>query len=178
MCLIRIKIAEPSLIALDCETGNISDCDVNELPSVPDDCRGVFSLIFSDVQTTCGSYCTSSKNRNRRDQYNIVKSGWTLAINMDQNHGSDSSGDHENYLNFFEFEKNIHTIAKDLSGDEYTECKKKAVYVRSREEHKPWFAYSAEYTFLFSKNKKYHHANKIQFKHFPSYSKTFRPDYG
>ena len=97
---------------------------------------------------------------------------------MDENHGSSSSGDHENYFNFLKFEKNKGTIARDLTGDEFTECEKKAVYVRSREEHKPWFAYAVDYTFLFSKQSKYYHADKVQFTHFPSYTKTFRPEYG
>ena len=55
LCLKRTDIAEPSLIALDCETANISDCDVDGLPSLPLECEGVFSLIFSDDQRTCGS---------------------------------------------------------------------------------------------------------------------------
>ena len=55
LCLLRIDIAEPSLIALNCETANISDCDVDGLPSLPNECKGVFSLVFSDDQRTCGS---------------------------------------------------------------------------------------------------------------------------
>ena len=74
---------------------------------------------------------------------------------MDENHGTSSSGDHENYFNFLKFEKNKETIARDLTGDEFTECEKKAVYVRSREEHKPWFAHAVDYTFLFSKHSKF-----------------------
>ena len=153
---------------------------MDDLPSLSEfssQCEGVYSLIFTDSQRTCGLNCLQGGSRKRRES-SIVKAGWTLAINMDRFHGAGSSGDHENFFNFLEFEKNKQKIAKNLIGDEFTDCERRAVYVRSKEEHKGWFSYASKYTFLFSKKSIFYHDDIIDFKNYPAYSKTFKSEYG
>ena len=109
-----------------------------------------------------------------------MKSGWTMAINIDQNHGEDSTGDHENYFQFLKNAQSDETIVFNIDGEKFTDCTKKAVYVRSKEEQRAWFTYTTAFTFLFSKNKKYYHgaSNEMTFTDSKSFSRLFLPEYG
>jgi len=107
-----------------------------------------------------------------------MKSGWTLPINADIVHNNKSTGDHENYFLYLENEQKSKTKVYDEEGVEYENCTKKAVYARSRLEHKVWFSLLADYTFLFSNNNKYKESQSINLKDRRGYSRTFGPKYG
>lgn len=70
---LSVAIGEPSLIALECQSGNFSDCDVSSLDErAPSACNGI--LIFAENNGTCGSFCgenledESHKKRKRRSE--------------------------------------------------------------------------------------------------------------
>ena len=84
------------------------------------------------------------------------------------------TGDHENYLK--------KTNAFSLDGEKYEKCQKKAVHIRTKYLHEPWYSLRGIYpdiTLLFSKNSKY---STIPRPGAPtgdiSYTRTLSPDYG
>ena len=50
------KIGDASFIVLDCDSGNVDDCDEGPDESVPSDCQGV--LILSETESRCGLNCS------------------------------------------------------------------------------------------------------------------------
>ena len=56
-------IGDASFIGLECESGNIDDCNDGTDESAPPDCQGVF--ILSETESQCGSKC-NNKIRGRR----------------------------------------------------------------------------------------------------------------
>ena len=61
-----------SFIGLDCDSGNVEDCNSGPDESVPSDCEGV--LILSETESRCGLNCSlnstaRSKNDIRRWTY-------------------------------------------------------------------------------------------------------------
>ena len=119
------NIGDASLIGLECESGDFSDCNVEEPDGhVTYGCDGV--LIFSDINSTCGSMCESK----RKKRSSFGRTGWTLFYtNQDSPRGS---GDHENYFDFIN-KKHDRLSVYDIDGNEYINCKKKAIHVRQRD---------------------------------------------
>ena len=58
-----------------------------------------------------------------------------------------------------------------LEGTEYTNCEKKAVFIQSRGEHKPWYALKKEILFSNPAPTNYYKFNS-------TYVRTLRPFYG
>jgi len=136
-------IGDPSLIGLSCESGEFSDCFLDDpAESVPFGCGGV--LFFSDKQSTCG--CGSA----RKKRSDSGREGWTkFFTNTDTPKGT---GDHEHYFNFIG-DSNLDILkVYDSSGLEYTGCVKKAIHIRERRTHSPWWKLKNSYTLLFSEN--------------------------
>ena len=175
MCRFKLKsdnVGDPSLIGLQCEHAEFSDCDLTNLNDTLS-CNG--HLIFSKDKETCGIKNCLGESMTRREP---MMTGWTLPINGDQLHNNLSTGDHENYLFYLENEQKSKSKVYDEEGVEYVNCTKKAVSVRSENEHKDWFSLNAYYTFLFSNNKKYKESTSINLKDKLGYSRTFGPKYG
>ena len=71
------EIGDSSLIGLECDSGDFSDCLENEADqSTPFDCNGV--LFFTEKTSSCGSLCDLGVKRKPRQSDNkIVRQGWT-----------------------------------------------------------------------------------------------------
>ena len=55
-------LGDPSQIGLECESGDFSDCNLNEpVGHVPIGCEGI--LMFSDNNSKCGSLCQSNATK-------------------------------------------------------------------------------------------------------------------
>ena len=67
----RSKVGDPSFIGLDCETGNVDDC--NDGPDQSADCDGL--LILSWKNSQCGSKCNITPHS--RSSANIYRK-WTF----------------------------------------------------------------------------------------------------
>ena len=84
----------------------------------------------------------------------------------------DGTGDHENY--FQNVQKNN---VYEINGDEYTNCSKTAIHIRSKggqeQGHKSWWNLK-EYTFFFSKRSKYFSSPKTLF---IEVTRAVRPEY-
>ena len=61
-------ISDASLIGLDCETGNIDDCNDGTEESVPVECTGIF--LAPKKTTQCGSQCSFNTQKNNRRKKN------------------------------------------------------------------------------------------------------------
>ena len=61
-------ISDASIIGLDCETGNIEDCNDGTEDSVPAECSGIF--LAPDQTTECGSKCDISTRINYKSKKN------------------------------------------------------------------------------------------------------------
>ena len=120
----EINVGDPSLIGLNCESGDFSDCNLFEPDEpIPSGCEG--KLIFSPIQSSCGSMCGAHRKK-RSEQ---ARTGWTLYYtNRDSPNGS---GDHENYFEYLHGKKDRLTVY-DLNGTAFTHCEKKAIHVRKR----------------------------------------------
>ena len=132
-------IGDPALIGLSCESGHdISDCNLDEEHEpVPIGCEGV--LIFSDVESTCGSMCESE--RSKRSEFG--RKGWTKSyMNTDKPTGT---GDHEHYFHYLKNSDNRRFVY-DSDGTKYTNCVKKAIQVREKDSGKHWWALTNEFT--------------------------------
>ena len=66
------KIGDASFIGLECESGNVDDCNDGPDESAPLDCKG--ALILSDIESQCGSKCKLSIRSNSKTK----KSWFTL----------------------------------------------------------------------------------------------------
>ena len=133
---------------------------------VPDGCEKM--LIFSEVNGSCGAHCNLG-HKNRRSIKAPVRKGWTLYTSVDNPGGT---GDHENY-----FPQS--TDVYELDGSKYRKCGKKAVHIRSKNKHEPWYSLSGIYSdiiFLFSKNNRY--TIEAQFSDDIKYTRALNPDYG
>ena len=64
------KIADASFIGLECESGDVDDC--NDLTErAPASCRGV--LILSEKESKCGSKCNASSNKKSTRSFQFRK---------------------------------------------------------------------------------------------------------
>ena len=55
-------LGDASQIGLECESGDFSDCDLNEpVEHAPIGCEGI--LMFSENESKCGSLCQSKTTR-------------------------------------------------------------------------------------------------------------------
>ena len=54
------KIADASFIGLECDSGDVDDCN-DSTERAPADCRGV--LILSEKESKCGSKCNASSDK-------------------------------------------------------------------------------------------------------------------
>ena len=88
---------------------------------------------------------------------------------------TDGTGDHENYLVKAE-------EVFELDGTEYRNCSKKAVHIRSRSRHEPWYGLSGIYSniiFLFSKRSKFFLTSPIKHWHTAvHYKRSLSAEYG
>ena len=161
------------MIGLTCDSGIITDCNISlkahrnfSSDIVPAGCEK--QLFFSEANSSCGSYCDFG-HLQRRSAESFIRKGWTLYTSVDK---PDGTGDHENY---FQQSKDVY----ELNGSKYTKCKKKAVHIRSRSKHEPWYSLSGIYSdiiFLFSKNNVYRET--IDSPDDISYTRVLSPDYG
>ena len=94
--------------------------------------------------------CYSEDHRKRRGTTNIVKEGWTqFFLSTDTPHepaNSKNPGEHEHYFFFANNQNHKRTEVYDSNGNEFTKCDKKAIIVRSRNEHKYWWDLRTDYT--------------------------------
>ena len=142
--------------------------------------------MFSDSSSTCGSMCDSKKSKQRRvnkEGSNVKKSGWTPFYMSADN--PDNTGDHEHY-SYYLTEQNKKLIVYGSDGQAYENCIKKAIHVRERLTHIPWWTLAINYTILFSDvektfyNKGEHTAvetTKYQTDDV-TYQTTLKPNYG
>ena len=90
----------------------------------------------------------------------------------------DGTGDHENYMS-----KSNEIFA--LDGTKYSQCEKKALHIRSRNSHEPWYGLTGKYsdlTFLFSNDTNFYRASE-NLKSFDGdikrkYTRILSADYG
>ena len=176
MNLLSNGIGDASFIGLECESGDFSDCNLDEFDGdVWMGCEDI--LIFSNSNSTCGSLCnpkltrrSASKNGN---EMNINKAGWTLMyMSADKPSGT---GDHEHYGYY---KRDDILIVYDQEGQAWQNCKKRAILVRERKTHLPWWNLSSYYTLLFSKDKKYYTDGYIRENDKEIYQTSLKPDYG
>ena len=163
------------MIGLKCDSGNITDCNESLMMyqnssdgSSPVGCEKM--LIFAANISSCGSYCEINNRRRRSIGDGLARKGWTLYSSVDE---PDGTGDHENY-----FQQS--TDVFDLNGAQYGNCVKKAVHIRSKNKHEPWFSLSGIYSdivFLFSKDGKYT-TRVSDSPHEIKYTRVLNPDYG
>ena len=115
-------IGDASLIGLECESGDFTDCNLDGAAErVAFGCEDI--LIFSDINSTCGSMCGSKRNKRSAS----LRTGWTL-IYMSQDSPM-GNGDHENYFDYVNRKRDRLTVY-DLNGEAYTNCEKKAIHIR------------------------------------------------
>ena len=69
----RSKIGDASFIGLECESGNVDDCNDEPEERAPLKCDG--SLILSDKVSKCGSKCTLNPQNDQ--ELSVKESRWT-----------------------------------------------------------------------------------------------------
>ena len=83
-------IGEASQIGLDCDTGNITDCNdslathQNASEIMPNGCED--KLIFGQNEGLCGAFCKQDSDGHvitRRSENKILRSGWTIYTRLD-----------------------------------------------------------------------------------------------
>ena len=165
-------IGDASFIGLECESGNFSDCDLDDSDEpVSFGCGSI--LIFSNSSRTCGSFCGLNRAKRSADENGIEtkKEGWTrFYMSSDDPTGT---GDHEHYWYYVKTDDELKVY--DLDGQAWRKCTKKAIVVRDREYQKFWWELSRSYTFLFSNGTKYYENGAEQK---IDYQKSLKPDYG
>ena len=57
------RIGDASFIGLECESGNVDDCNDGTDESAPQDCQG--GLILSETESQCGSKCNNTMHGRR-----------------------------------------------------------------------------------------------------------------
>ena len=174
-------IGDASLIGLQCESGDFSDCDLDGLDNhMPIGCDRI--LMFSESNSTCGSLCDPKKSKQRREvdeAGDIKKSGWTpFYMNSDKPSGT---GDHEHY--YYYLNKNNNRLSVyGHDGKEYIGCKKTAMHIRTMETHIPWWKLAINFTILFSEsdNTYFHNGanNEEEKEKDKTYHTSLKPHYG
>ena len=163
------NIGDASFLGLSCPTGKFSDCNpyVPDSP-VPFSCEGV--LIFSNTQSTCGSMCES----NTKPFSSSGRRGWTRSFISNDTPGG--TGDHEHYFQF-QGNSNLDKLqVYDSSGTAYSNCVKKAIFVRERETGIPWWVSKNKFTILFSDNQS--NFRSMEGSKIATYQYALKPDYG
>lgn len=135
-------LGDSSLIGLECESGDFSDCDLNRFNDhAPIGCEGI--LMFSNDNSTCGSMCDSNRAKRSSESNGFKKQGWTpyyisedLPINKDPK--NPGTGDHEHFF-FYSNSNRDKMKVYDSDGQAYTNCNKTAMDVRERNTHKHWW---------------------------------------
>ena len=143
-------IGDASLIGLECESGDFSDCDLNAFSDhIPIGCEKI--LMFSDSNNQCGKLCKSNRSKRSALPPNAtIKTGWTVFyMNTDHPNGT---GDHEHYFYYVDGNHDRLTVY-DSDGQAYSDCTKKAIHVREKDTNVPWWTLATSYTLLFSKFK-------------------------
>ena len=139
--------------------------------------------MFSNSNSTCGSLCDSENSKQRRGNKkgaNVKKSGWTpFYMNTDDPEGT---GDHEHYSYYLTKEDN-RLIVYGSDGQAYEDCTKKAIHIRERLTHSPWWKLAINYTILFSDSGKTYysegeHSEEESKKLQTTYQTTLKPNYG
>ena len=130
-------IGDASLIGLECESGDFSDCELpKSIEPIPIGCEGV--LIFSQDSNTCGSNCNSKKPKRSNRETSSTFGGWTPYYNNDDN-PDDGTGDHEHYFYFRNWSYRGGNAKKRIAygkdGQAYRNCKRTAIYVREQYTH-------------------------------------------
>ena len=107
--------------------------------------------MFSESNNQCGKLCESNRSkRSASPKSDAIKTGWTpFYMNADHPNGT---GDHEHYFFYINGDHNRLRVY-DSDGQAYTNCKKKAIHVREKGSHVPWWTLATSYTLLFSKFK-------------------------
>ena len=168
-------IGDASLIGLECESGDFSDCILDEIDDYAlIECENI--LMFSKSNSTCGSLCDPQRTRRsasiNHDEMNVNKEGWTVTyMSADEPTGT---GDHEHY-GYYKRDDNL--IVYDQEGQAWQKCKKKAILIRGRQTHLPWWHLSSNFTLLFSKNQKFYTDSYI-IEDQDKYQTSLKPDYG
>lgn len=77
------SISVPSMIGLECESGNVDDCDLSMTMEVlPFSCKGI--LMFStESERDCGTKCDESQSRNSKSP---TRRGWTKYTRYNMTH--------------------------------------------------------------------------------------------
>ena len=93
-------------------------------------------MMFSDSTNTCGSQCDSSRSKRSTDANSTEKiTRWThFYMNTDSPIGT---GDHEHYFYYLNGKNRLEVL--DPDGNIYLNCIKKAIHVRKKETHEPWW---------------------------------------
>ena len=107
--------------------------------------------MFSDSNNQCGKLCESNRSkRSALTNSDPIKTGWTpFYMNADHPNGT---GDHEHYMYYINGDHDRLTVYGS-DGQAYTNCKKKAIHVREKDSHVPWWTLATSYTLLFSQFK-------------------------
>ena len=71
------KIGDASFIGLECESGDVEDCN-DRTERAPPGCNNV--LILSENESKCGSKCNASSNQRLRRSSQKRKKNWTKWI--------------------------------------------------------------------------------------------------
>ena len=144
-------IGDASLIGLECESGDFSDCDLDEVSDhIPIGCEKI--LMFSDSNNQCGKLCKSNRSkRSALPTSDAIRTGWT-PFYMNADNPNTGTGDHEHYYYYVDGDHNRLTVY-DYDGQPYSDCTKKAIHVREKDSHVPWWTLANSYTLLFSKFK-------------------------
>ena len=161
-------IGDPSLIGLSCETGEFQSCSLDEPDaSVPIGCEGV--LMFSDVNSSCGSLCGSK----RRSSPSLE--GWTkFFTSTDTPNGT---GDHEHFF-FYNINNRDRLEVYDQNGAVNKNCIKTAIHVRERETGIPWWILRKSHTLLFSEFTEKNHTKYGSLDGKSEYFFRLKPDSG
>ena len=78
--IISHTISLPSTIGLECESGNVDDCNSSmTMEILPDKCKGI--LVFSsNTERNCGTQCSVQPNTRQRKfkkKESVKRQGWT-----------------------------------------------------------------------------------------------------
>ena len=150
----------PASLFLTCEQDLLNECSRN-LPdeSLHKNCTGI--LMFAKTESTCG--CSINNPFGRRLAYPL-KSGWSKftrliyflysnLTDLSSVDNCDGTGDHENYF------KDV-TEAWDIDGTKYTDCFKRAVSFRQKNEHLPLSEITKSQFFLSADQKQFYRVTR------------------
>ena len=151
---IGTQITDANLIGLECETGNVDDCATSSSGEVvTETCRGVSIFSTEPINQKCGDLCNKKRSLNEFEAGTVKAQGWTQFMRYFMNisksvfietvqenfyqfifsiDNSSGTGDHENWMLDDEI---LYQVSPKST---YTDCKRIAVNVRSKENHRPW----------------------------------------